>query len=363
MEKRKRVSEKRLQVKDPKPSFWTFWKNNLKDWIWYLEEHPDWYVIDPQAAVRRWTAPLRKNLSHTHRKLTQAKSASHQFTESNHKLTQFLLFAGSCIPRALGLLQERFLNSRKKRIRSKSLQHAFENMHLHPLVFLGGAAMIAVAAVVMSLYTIGTTARYDGVKLGTVSSRSTVNAVVTHLEEATRQTLGDSDYTIDRDRLDTQWTVVARSQLADQDLLEAELTEQIGLVDYGYVLYVNEEPVAATKFSGALEELLEQLKVGYITDNTVTCSFQEKVEIRQDYVDAKYMMNLGYIAELLHDTKQAEKTDTVKSGDVWSRIAEAHQMSSSQLLDLNPGYNLSLIHVGDVLTVSNAVSYPAVVNV
>ena len=90
--------------------------------------------------------------------------------------------------------------------------------------------------------------------------------------------------------------------------LQQNLSDEIGLVSYGYALYVDDELVAATPFAGALEELLEQLKVGYHTPRTVECDFVEKVEILEGLVDASYLMNLGNIAEIINDTKEGAVT-------------------------------------------------------
>ena len=54
---------------------------------------------------------------------------------------------------------------------------------------------------------------------------------------------------------------------------------------------------------------------------------------------------------------------TVKPGDVWSAIAEDNGMTNQQLLTLNPGYDIAVLHAGDQLTISNAVPYLTVVNV
>ena len=128
------------------------------------------------------------------------------------------------------------------------------------------------------------------------------SVAVDQLEEITRQTLSDTDYSIDSAKLEVRTGIVARKELESTDALEENLTRQLGLVDYAYVLYVEGEPVAATTFPGAIEQLLEQLKKGYITDSTVDCYFVENVEVKQEYVDQSLIMNLGYIAEKLNAT-------------------------------------------------------------
>ena len=239
----------------------------------------------------------------------------------------------------------------------------FEGMKLHPAVFVASAVAVTAVAVCLSMYTIGATARYDGVELGTVRSARSVSAAVDQLEEITRQTLSDTDYSIDSAKLEVHTGIVPRKELESTDALEENLTQQLGLVDYAYVLYVEGEPVAATTFPGAIEQLLEQLKKGYITDSTVDCYFVENVEVKQEYVDRSLIMNLGYIAEKLNATKAGEVTYTVKSGDSYYSIADEYGLSVDALMKLNPGYDPKILRVGDVLTISNAVPYLTVVNV
>ena len=133
----------------------------------------------------------------------------------------------------------------------------------------------AAVIVLLSVYTIGTTVRYDGINLGTVGSRRTVDQAVQQLETVTRQTLEDQDYAIDTALLSTQTHVVPRRDLESREEFAENLTDQIGDVTYGYTLYVDGEAVAATTYAGAIDQLLEQMKAGYITENTVDCSFVE----------------------------------------------------------------------------------------
>ena len=68
-------------------------------------------------------------------------------------------------------------------------------------------------------------------------------------------------------------------------------------------------------------------------------------------------MSLGYIADLLYSTKTAEVTYEVKKGDTWSQIAAKNDMTSAELLALNPGYNINKLQIGEVLTLSASVPY------
>ena len=107
----------------------------------------------------------------------------------------------------------------------------------------------------------------------------------------------------------------------------------------------------------ALEELLERLKEDATTEDTISCEFAEDIEIKQEYVPSEDIMNLGYIAETLYSTKSAEVTYEVKAGDTWSEIANDHGLTSAELLELNPGYNIDKLQIGEILTLSASVPY------
>lgn len=261
-------------------------------------------------------------------------------------------------------MRERFSDRRKLFIRlGDKRRRFFEEMKLHPAIFLGSAVVIAAAATVLSLYTLGAEVSYDGQSLGVVSSRHAAEKVVAELEDITRQTTGDSAYAVDTAELAVETGVYPRRELLSHDEFQEELGDALGQVEYAYVLYVDGEKIVATTRSGALEDLLEQLKLGYETSDTVNAYFVEDVEIRQEYVESSYVMNLGYIAEKLNETKEGEVTYTVTAGDSYYSIAADYDMSMEDLMKLNEGYDPKILRVGDVLTISNAVPYLTVVNV
>ena len=361
----KNIEENKPRQRRTLRELWSLLKQNLKEWAWYRKEHPDRFTLNIQGGVKRLVRFIKNRISILRRnikrilRLDRAKA----FPESEHKSFQLLLFVRGLLPRAASEATAR-LRHRRRRTRERERRRSYlENIKMHPVVFLCGALVIAALAVALSLYTLGTTVRYGGSDMGTVSGKHTVNAVMTDLEQVTRETLDMSDYTLDRQSLEMATHVVPRSTLESRDELETKLSDKAGLVSYGYVLYVDGEKVVATTFPGALEELLEQMKIGYVTENTVESYFKEDVEIREEYVDASYMMNLGYIAETLNDTKQGAITYKVKSGDTFYGIAGEYDISLKELLALNPGYDVDLLHEGDELMIAQAVPYLTVVNV
>ena len=341
---------------------WQLWRDNLMSWRSFCDEHHDLFTLNIQAGFRRigrWLSDLRGNA-----KRLAAANRDRRFPESEFGAAQLFLFFRSSIERFAAAVRERWTNRRKgwawlggKR------RHFFEKMKLHPVAFLFGAVAIAAAATVLSLYTLGAEVTYDGQRLGVVASSRAAQQVVEELEDITRKTTGNGGYAVDEALLSTETGVFPRRELLSRDEFEETLGDALGEVEYAYVLYVDGEKVVATTRSGALEDLLEQLKLGYQTADTVNAYFVEDVEIRQEYVESSYVMNLGYIAEILNETKQGEVTYTVESGDSYYSIAEDYEMSLEDLMKLNEGYDPDLLRVGDVLTISNAVPYLTVVNV
>ena len=356
--------KERRQIPSP-AALWRMWMDNLKEWRFYLEENHrepldiSGWIDRLRLRCRTFLTSLRRDMRH------QANASRHRkFPESESGLAQLFLYAAGSVPRMTSALRDRFTLRRRKQIdAAHAFQKRLDKIKRHPVAFLSCALVVVALCALLSLYTIGTTAVYDGSELGTVSGIRTVNAVVSDIEDITRQTLGDEDYTINRDKLDTTVGVVPRQAVESREEFTDNLSDELGLVEYAYVLYIDGEPVAATTFPNALEEMLDQLKKSYITANTVDSYFVENVEIKQEYTDASLVMNLGNIAEILNATKSGEVTYTVEAGDSYYYIAELYDMSVDDLLDMNPGYDPKLLRVGDVLTISNAVPYLTVVDV
>ena len=286
------------------------------------------------------------------------EAQAHRVPESNRKPLQFLLMLWGLLPSAASRLREILLGRRRERnLRTSRFSVWFEKeKRLHSLMFLGGSCALAGIILFCSFFTIGTTVSYDGQVLGRLASKSEAETVRKDLESITSRTLGET-YTIDDSLLqyDSGWML--RQDIEDKAVYEDQLSDEIGLVTSAYCLYVNDVRIGATPYEGALEELLDQLQKAASDEDTISCEFAEDVEIRQEYVPTSEIMNLGYIAELLYSTKTAEVTYEVKKGDTWSQIAAKNDMTSAELLALNPGYNINKLQIGEVLTLSASVPY------
>lgn len=360
---------------------WDQWSDNLKEWKSYLavpKEARREASHATKAALRHRLYAARemvksarqhhadKPVAHIRNTAGHSRNGQghHQFPESEYPILQFALFIVGSLPRLVENKEGRKIRRRRRSARiSNRFRIWSEDIRLHPLAFLGGALVIAAVAAVFSFYTIATSVNYNGYDLGTVGGFTSVHFAVSQLEKNTRETLHDDTYEVDTSLMNTKVHFVPRRTLVDRDTFAENLSRQLDKITYAYMLYVDGQPIAATTYAGALEELLEQLKQSYSSSNTVENYFTENVEIRQEFVSNEYVMNLGYIAETINETKEGAVTYTVQAGDAPLSIADDYGLSYEDLKSMNPGYNWEVLTVGDVLTISNAVPYLTVVNV
>ena len=293
---------------------------------------------------RRWRRIVREN-------------KAHRFPESERLPIQLMLFFWGLLPMWGSLLQERVLQ-KNSASRQKSAQSAQKKRRwrVHPAIFLAGGCVVAAVALFFSTYTNGVTITYDGKVLASLANQEEAEEARAELEKVTAQTLGRS-FTIDDSLIQYSPGLLRRQDLVDKEVYEEALSQEVGMVTAAYCLYVDGERIGATPYQGALEQLLEQMQLSATNEGTISVSFAENVEVKEEYVATDSLMNLGFLAETLYSTKTAEVTYTVAKGDTWSEIAEDHGLSSKELEALNPGYNIDKLQIGEILTMSASVPY------
>ena len=309
-------------------------------------------LLEKKTALIRKFRRVRRRVRHVVR-----EEKARRFPESDRAPVQLLLFARNMVP-LLGTRFTEHKRGQRQQLASRFglIRGKFEQKKIRPLPFLAATGTVALVILFFSIYTVGTTVTYNGEQIAAVESASAADSARTQLEKITSRAIG-TKYTIDEKLLQYSSGLLPRSEVVDAAALEEDLSEEIGLVTYGYSLYVDGELIGATPYEGALDELLKQLKDGISDENTISCEFAENVEIKPGYVSTDQVMNLGYLAETLYSTKTAEVTYEVKSGDTWSEIANSHGLTSAELLALNPGYDINKLSIGEVLTLSASVPY------
>ena len=138
--------------------------------------------------------------------------------------------------------------------------------------------------------------------LGSLSSEAEAEEARAELEKVTARALGRS-FTID-DSLIQYSTGLLRSQdLVDKEDYEEVLSQEVGMATTAYCLYVDGERIGATPYKGALEQLLEQMQLSATNEGTISVSFAENVEVKEEFVATDSLMNLGFLAETLYSTR------------------------------------------------------------
>ena len=317
------------------------------------------HLVKDENILERAYYAVKRLVRRTRRRWNRIvhEKREHQFPESDRLPIKLLLFVWCMVPMLASHIGAAYHKITRKAVRSAEKDIAWVERHpMHPVIFLGVGCCVAAVALFFSVYTRATTVSYDGKVLATVASTETVEAACTNLERITAKALGTS-YQIDDSLFEYQTGWTKRQEIVEDAAFEEDLSDEIGLVTAAYSLYIDGERIGSTPYEGALEELLEKLRKSASDADTISITFEEDVEIKEEYVPTSEIMNLGYIAELLYSTKTAEVTYEVKKGDTWSEIAEEHGLTSSQLLALNPGYNINKLSIGEILTLSASVPY------
>ena len=308
------------------------------------------------AALRRTLRSVVPGAKHM-----AAEQRERRFPESNQRIVQLFLLLVGLFPMWRSLAAERWSFLRRTRLKVAGHEAPPSRARrLLPLLFAGSAAAAAGVFVFSSFYTTAAAVSYNGQPLDIVAGVENARRVAARVEGITADTLG-SAFSFSDDCLEYTEVLVQRSEVSEDAQLEKLLTEEIGLVTYGYSLYIDGELIGSTEYEGALDDLLEQIKRQYASEDTLSVSFVEDVEITEGYLPTDSLVNLGYIAEKISSTKAGEVVYTVVQYDTWGKIANDHGMSSAQLEELNPGYDINRINVGDELTISNAVPYLTIV--
>ena len=295
------------------------------------------------------------------RKASRDSRAKRQFAESNSLLRQLKLLAEGYAP----CVKDRVAGAAMAVRSSLHSIAAFLGRIEIPrgvqmTTFLTASVALVAYAVFSIFYTTATTVTFNGVELATVSSEEEAAAVRMAVERSISDVVG-YHYTLEDSAVSYSTGITERSDVEDSEMLVSAFSRQLEVVEHGFALYVDGQFVGATQTEGALEELLNQVAAPYRNENTVSIDFVEKVEIVECDLPVEQFTNLAEVALLLTSTKEGEVTYTVEKGDCWSVIAQDHDMTNSELLALNPGYDINKLQIGDVLVISNAVPFLTVV--
>lgn len=242
------------------------------------------------------------------------------------------------------------------RIHGRRITHQFHNVvagnrAAGPVTFLACSGALAVALTFTTLYTPSYSVTLDGETVGVVADADVVEQAMDTVE-ATGTALLGHDYQIEGD-LEYQFALSLRSNLTSEEDIQNYFYGKLDSVSgelRQYQVVVDGQPVGAVKDETALNQLLDNLKAKYTSENTVSVEFLNTVSIEPVY-ESEDLMTLSEMEAALQSNQGGSTTYTVVEGDTFYGIAYANDMSMSDLEALNPGIDINRLMIGDELNV------------
>ena len=229
---------------------------------------------------------------------------------------------------------------------------------LDPAIFLTAALSLCATGILGAFYGPSYRVEVNGVDLGLVGSRQSVEAAVDRVEARASSILGYS-YTLDQE-IGYSFHVSLQEDLIPVSQVETYLFDQIGEVMKTSVLTVNGKMIGAAESAEELQAALDSIKNVYVTGNTVSAQFVENVSVTREYTPTTDIKAVSDMYSVLTANSMEQVDYEVKAGETFSGIANAHGMSMEELKILNPGVDINKLMIGDILVISQAVPFLSV---
>lgn len=232
----------------------------------------------------------------------------------------------------------------------------------HSLIHLVGP--VAASLVLMSTIRTWTstdfclTLTYRGTELGVIEHASVYDEAAILARD--RVTNEDDSFTVDTVPTLTLTIKSGKKPMNANQVCDAILRNSGDAIAEATGLYIDGEFMGAMQDSEELQALLDGMKEGqYDKDDP-----DQRAEFVQDVKTEDGLFPISTVTsgadllkELTHQTV-VEKIYTVQSGDVFSRIALKHDMTSAELKALNPQLkDTNRLQIGDKLVVQRAQSF------
>ena len=209
--------------------------------------------------------------------------------------------------------------------------------------------------------------------LGTVQNREHVEQLVSGKISQVKTNFQDKELTYITDEISfIPEQVFRETTLNDQEVLEA-IEDEFEVFVESVALQINGEPVVYLENVETAEELLQQLKYKYISEEELQeleqgrkstelkvgetritdINFSENITLSLEDVKPEQVLTVEDAFTLLETGTLEQKTYTVQEGDVLGTIANRHGLTLKELLELNPGVTEdTILQIGDELNVT-----------
>ena len=264
--------------------------------------------------------------------------------ESDNLIVKSALFARSAITSAPSFIPGLWRYYGKER--AAALGRFLKEYRPHPALYLAVALAVFGGVSFAQNHQLATGVSVNGTYVGAVANPDVFQQASAFVRTSASEALG-YDYNFENEALSTR-------PLISEEALVDKICDANNIVNYTYVLEVNGQAVASGSES-ALENALKAKLSEYRTENTISVEFTSPISISREIISADEQRSFAPVEDALDATSQEEVIYTVQAGDTWSEIAARYDMSSSELLALNPGFDIDKIWLDQELTVSAAV--------
>ena len=272
--------------------------------------------------------------------------------ESDNPVMKGLLFLRSSAASAPSLT--RGLWQCYGRERAAAARNFLGQYRPHPALYLTLALAVFGAVTFAQTHSLATGVVVNGEYVGAVENRDVFQSAKAFVQTSASDALG-YEYDFENESLRTRPAIVANEDLLTEDALVSEICQANNIVSYSYVLEVNGRAVGVGASEDEIKDALRARLTQYSNENTISAEFTAPVSVTREIISDAQGRSLSTVDEAVNATSQEEVIYTIQAGDTWSEIAARYDMSSSDLLALNPGFDMDKIWEGQELTVSAAV--------
>lgn len=252
---------------------------------------------------------------------------------------------------------ERFLQEHSRLVRR--VDHTLAKFRsFNPVLFLAIAAVVGVTSVVNTVYVPSYQVSIDGTPIGVVSSQEEFEDAVSRVEARASSILGYS-YQMDGE-ITYDLALSKRDTVPSATSLEPYLLDRIGDVMKSYVLSVNGQVIGAAADRATLSAMLDSIKAAYETENTISSSFTDTVNITREYTSTDVEQDISAMQAVLTANTNGQTTYEVQAGDTFMALALDNGMTMRELEALNPDVDINKLMIGQVLNIREEIPFLSV---
>ena len=230
-----------------------------------------------------------------------------------------------------------------------------------PLLYVTVLSVAIGAIVFNGMYSRAYVLNVDGEEVGVIANEAELDAIVSDVESRVADILGE-DYDYDAEITLTPAYATA-GEVSNTDAVAETLFANVGALLDDYAISVDGHEIGYALSEEELETMLDEIAQPYLTENTVSYDFAERVEIYPMQVPANTEFDLEVLKSTLTSFEVEEAKYIIESGDTFNAIAYSLDMTPAQLKELNPDVDANTLYVGQELVIQQAVPYLSVITV